>query len=59
MRERAVFYNSGPLEVIRLLNVALNPNVSSWKKKKSVSFDLGFSVVERQVNLRHFRKQID
>ena len=51
MRERVVFYNSGPLEVIRLLNVALNPNVSSWKKKKkSVSFDLGFSVVERQVN---------
>lgn len=50
MRERAVFYNSGPLEVIRLLNVALNPNVSGWKKKKSVSFDLGFSVVERQVN---------
>ena len=34
MRERAVFYNSGLLEVIRLLNVALNPNVSSWKKKK-------------------------
>lgn len=59
MRERVVFCNHGPLEVIRLLNVALNPNVSSWKKKKSVSFDLGFSVVERQVNLRHFRKQID
>ena len=35
MRERAVFYNSGPLEVIRLLNVALNPNVSSWKKKRA------------------------